>query len=221
MKNKKGLTLIELLMAISLMSVVMIAGTSLYSTAAKFLGNVSDAQQPAKLLALNEMIVKDVKKANYLLALHGGSDASNTIWSAGTIYMRQDFAADGSALNTPDDASDDTHVMYTMTMGAGKNKMRRRVLNIDSNGDAVNVVNTYYPFKFVKDHVHVGPFSLTGLLGTGNISYPGYGCQRLTIDMRTPNNHLLTSVRAPQGQYGSCSDAYSEYYARDYTYGYW
>ena len=117
MGKYKGFTLTEILIAVVLMSMVILAVSSLDIVSRRFFESTSkQSQLQDEARIAMEHIVKNLTSANGLFDLGAGDP--NTIWA------RLDRDAAGNPNNTPWDSSDDTWICYrTRTDEDGNNRI--------------------------------------------------------------------------------------------------
>lgn len=116
LRLQRGVTLIEILMAGLLLSVVFLATTSAYIAALKFFGSVRDKSGQIYGFMGVEHIARRVELANEIIVNNGGVVNIN---AGKQIKMRWDYDALGTPLNTPSNVADDTWVKHRFIENPG------------------------------------------------------------------------------------------------------
>jgi Tfp pilus assembly protein PilV len=109
LRSSRGVTLVEILMAGLLLSVVFLACASAYITTLKFFNAVREKSGQLYTFIGMEHVARRVELANDILVNDGG------VANAGTgkqVKMRWDCAETGAANNTANNVADDTWVKY-------------------------------------------------------------------------------------------------------------
>ncbi len=142
LRGSRGLTLIEILIAGLLLSVVFLASASAYITTLKFFNAVREKSGQIYAFMGMEHITRRVELANDIMVNDGGTANAET---GKQLKMRWDYNADG-VLNgdTANDVSDDTWVKYRFIeepVGSGTWRLFWRT-DTAAAGSATDVANT-------------------------------------------------------------------------------
>ena len=167
-----GFTLMEILIALSLTSVVFLGSTSVYLTALKFLKNTQQSGVSVNKVATLEDISKRVSLGNSAFMTGGGNQQLN---------IRADYAVCSyNVLNTPANTADDNWWHYRVIAGAVR-------FVCDSN-QSTNVNGNDY---VLIDNVNTG-FSEFQLINPSNAGNPTVA--HIYITTTSPALTLATDV---------------------------
>ncbi|GEM_PF-2561047 len=128
LKSSRGVTLVEIVIAVLLISVIFLGSTTVYVTALKFFNAVRDKSPQVYGFLAAETVVRKVAVASEAIVNDSGSsNGASTLDADGLNYVtgkqikiRWDFTlADWTPLNTPSNTADDTWVKYKIIENPG------------------------------------------------------------------------------------------------------
>lgn len=111
LRGRAGVTLVEIMMAGLLLSVVFLGAASAYISALRFFNALREKSGQVYSFYAVEHIARRARQANQIIVNSGGAANANT---GKHVKLRWDYSEAGAALNTPDNTADDTWVKYAV-----------------------------------------------------------------------------------------------------------
>lgn len=119
MSTSSGYSLVEVLIALALLSVVFLGTTAVYVSSKKLVKKIEDGNPELDLLLIAEDFSRKAILGNDFQINLSGQDAGASFpdGAGNQIVIRRDYDQAGFPLQTPADTSDDTYLKYGFVSG--------------------------------------------------------------------------------------------------------